>query len=67
MIHDILNDGHYLLGELAHAVMALGERGCYVAESEGTLTHIKPCVGPLQPEVGQVQAGAHRHGERVIT
>ena len=56
MIHDILNCGHRLLEELAHTVMVLGEWRHNVSGGEGTLTHVKPCVGPLQPEVGQVHA-----------
>ena len=67
MIHDILNCGHRLLEELAHTVMVLGEWGHNVSGGEGTLTHVKPCVGPLQPEVGQVHAGAHRPSEIIIT
>ena len=67
MIHDILNTGHRLLWELAHTVMVFGERGCDVPGREGALTHVEPCVRPLQPEVRQVQAGAHCHGQILIT
>ena len=52
IVHDVLYAGHCLHRELAHAVMVLGEWQLDVAGGENTLTNIKPCVGPLQPETG---------------
>ena len=39
-----------------------------VAGGKDALTHVEPCVGSLQPEAGQAQAGAHhRHQKLSIT
>ena len=48
-------------------MVVLGDGGRYLADSEGRLTNIKPCVELIQPEPGQVDGRADHSQDELIT